>query len=223
MWEPGEEVSVLNLLAKSTCLLYRYHCYNHFYSKLSLCHRHQGKAGEDEAAVAENNFTVKCAKPKNLKVDEIGLDEATISWEVDSTTGIVSSDFYLYLNDTVLVTGPFDFENGVYSRYISYEDELLFAGNTYKVSVKTSCSTEAQSEVVSTSFATKCDVYDLKDLKITEPTENKFLPCWTIDGGHYFGTYDGIFLNIYNGTKLITPAINFEANNLEIYIDLKFS
>ena len=181
------------------------------------------KAGEDEAAVVESNFSVKCATPKNLKVDEIELDEATISWEVDSTTGIVSSDFYLYLNDTVLVTGPFDFENGVYSRYISYEDELLFAGNTYKVSVKTSCSTEAQSEVVSTSFATKCDVYDLEDLVVTEMTEDSLVPCWTIDGGHYFGTYDGIFLNIYNGTKLITPAINFEANNLEIDIDCKNS
>ena len=177
------------------------------------------KAGEDEAAVAESNFSVKCAKPKNLKVDEISLDEATISWEVDSTTGIVSSDFYLYLNDTVLVTGPFDFENGVYSRYISYEDELLFAGNTYKVSVKTSCSTEAQSEVVSTSFATECDVYDLEDFVDTEMTEASLVPCWTINGNKYFGTYSGSYVELYEGSILITPAINHAANDLEIYID----
>ena len=176
------------------------------------------KAGEDEAAVAENNFTVKCAQPKNLKVDGIELDEATISWEIDATTGIVSSDFYLYINDTVLVAGPFDVADGVYSRYISYEDELLFPGNTYKVSVKTSCSTTAQSEVVSTTFATKCDVYDLENLVLTEITETALVPCWTIVGGKYFGTYDGSYVELYEGTTLITPAINFASNNLEVFV-----
>jgi hypothetical protein len=151
--------------------------------------------------------------------DEIELDEATISWEVDSTTGIVSSDFYLYLNDTVLVTGPFDFENGVYSRYISYEDELLFAGNIYKVSVKTSCSTEAQSEVVSTSFATKCDAFDLENLVITEVTEAALLPCWTIVGGKTYNTYGDKYIQMDSETSLITPAINFASNNLEVYVN----
>ena len=112
----------------------------------------------------------------------------------------------------MLVTGPFDFENGVYSRYISYEDELLFAGNTYKVSVKTSCSTEAQSEVVSTSFATECDVYDLEDLVVTEMTEASLVPCWTINGNKYFGTYGGSYVELYEGSILITPAINHAIN-----------
>lgn len=176
---------------------------------------------EDKGAIAEGSFAVKCAKPQNLKVDEIGLDEATISWEVDATTGIVSSDFYLYLNDTVLVEGPFDFENGVYSRYISYEDALLFAGNIYKVSVKTSCSTEAQSEEISTSFITLCDAKEIQDLDCDKMIEADML-CWTTDGSFKVYNYDiykpDTFLMLNKDFQLISPEIDHAANDIGLYI-----
>ena len=182
----------------------------------------QGICGEDdEAAVAENNFTVKCANPTNLKVDGIGLEEAKISWEVDATTGIVSSNFYLTVvdvkeSDTILLDQPVE---GLSYEFVSGAEVGLWSGSLYKVIVKTSCSAEVQSGAIETTFATECESYALEDLKIDEMTETALSPCWTIVGEPYFGTYGGVYMQLHDDEKLISPAINYESNDLEIYVN----
>lgn len=186
----------------------------------------QGVCGEDdEAAVAENNFTIKCANPTNLKVDGIGLKEAKISWEVDATTGIVSSNFYLTVvdvkeSDTILLDQPVE---GLSYEFVSDAEDGLWSGSLYKVIVKTSCSAEVQSGAIETTFATECEPYALEDLKIDEMTETTLSPCWTIVGEPYFGTYGGAFMQLQDGDTLISPEIDFEANNLEIDINCQNS
>lgn len=179
------------------------------------------KAGEDEAAVAENNFTIKCANPTNLKVDGIGLNEATISWEVDATTGIVSSNFYLTVvdvkeSDTILLDQPVE---GLSYEFVSDAEVGLWSSSLYKVIVKTSCSAEVQSEAIATTFATECESYALEDLKIDEMTETALSPCWTIVGGKTYNTYGDKYIQMDSETSLITPAINFASNNLEVCVN----
>ena len=173
------------------------------------------KAEEDEAAVAENNFTIKCANPTNLKVDGIGLDEAKISWEVDATTGIVSSNFYLTVvdvkeKDTILLDQPVE---GLSYEFVSGAEVGLWSGSLYKVSVKTSCSITAQSEVVSTTFITECDVFDLESLDLPKLKAGDML-CWTTDGSFM---YDSVLI-LSAEKKLISPKIDHAANDLGLYI-----
>ena len=176
----------------------------------------QGVCGEDdEAAVAENNFTIKCANPTNLKVDGIGLDEAKISWEVDATTGIVSSNFYLTVvdvkeKDTILLDQPVE---GLSYEFVSGAEVGLWSGSLYKVSVKTSCSITAQSEVVSTTFITECDVFDLESLDLPKLKAGDML-CWTTDGSFM----DDSVLILSAEKKLISPEIDYAANDLGLYI-----
>ena len=138
-----------------------------------------------------------------------------IKVEPNDVEELIAEKFELLLGDNLAERKEFIAENGVYSLEIpSDEYEVsLWDGTKYKVTIRTMCSWDVNSDAISTTFVTDCYAKDFDGLDLPKLKADDML-CWTTDGSIM---YDSVLI-LGAGNKLISPEIDHAANDLGLYI-----